>query len=111
MPPADIQVSPLQWAAELHDVHQAFRRIALRCFYQKHSPGPTTTASKRTSNQVLAQVDYTAFLANGVRLKGLTQAMADGPFAITPSDTAWFAQILLPPAAGAPQLGFWSSPL
>ncbi len=100
----------MPWVTELRFAHRAFRRMALRCYYHLLNPGPTTTESKRTRDQALANEEYGRFLAQGVKMKGLTQAMADGPFAITPSDTAWLTQILHPPVEGAPKRGFWSGP-
>ncbi len=109
-PPAAVPVSPMPWVMELRKVHRAFRRMALRFCYHAHNPGIPATPTKRSIDQALAHQDYAAFLSNGLRLNGLTQAMVDGPFAITAADVAWLEQALLPPVEGRPKRGFWTGP-
>ncbi len=100
----------MPWVTELRKVHRAFRRMALRFCYNSLNPDriKTQTHDKRTLDQALAHQNYTSFLANGVTHKGITQAMADGPFAITAADTAWLKQGLASPAEGAPKIGYWT---
>ncbi len=104
----------MPWVMELRRVHRAFRRMALRFCYHAHNPGnDPATPTQRSIDKALTHQDYANFLSNGLRLsardpQGLTQAMVDGPFAITPGDVAWLSQALLPHVEGQPKLGFWA---
>ncbi len=86
--------------------------MALRFCYYAHNHGDPTTPTQRSINEALAHQDYAGFLSDGLRLsardpQGLTQAMVDGPLAITPGDVAWLSQALLPHVDGRPKIGFW----
>jgi hypothetical protein len=110
VPPAVIPVPPVPWDAELHDVHRAYRRMALRHCFDRHRRvigDNTLEAQSRASD--LAHKDYVTFMGNGVRHKSLTQAMADGPLAITPADTTWLKDSLAR-VEGEYFRGFWRGP-
>ncbi len=84
--------------------------MALRFCYHKQNPGPKTNQELRTLHMTLAHEEYAAFLANGVRLNCMTQAMADGPFALTAADTTWLTQSQIPRKEGDIVHGYWTGP-
>jgi hypothetical protein len=84
--------------------------MALRHCFDRHRRvigDNTLEAQSRASD--LAHKDYVTFIGNGVRRKSLTQAMADGPLAITPADTTWLKDSLAR-VEGEYFRGFWRGP-
>jgi hypothetical protein len=110
VPPPAVAVPPFPWEAELHDVHRAYRRTTLSSFYELHRPETTTpTLAQCTKAADLAHQDYATFLQHGVRRGCLTQAMADGPFALTSADTTWLQTSVARTEDDDPQ-GYWQGP-
>ncbi len=52
------------------------------------------TPETRASAPARAHQSYATFLHNGIKEGGLTQAMADGPLALTPEDSTWLTATL-----------------